>query len=180
MAPSRSRSESSDPASSETAGSDPADPEAESACTGEVVLAIPALTEYVSLVRLVVSSAVQVHPCIDPDRIEDLQVAVSEATTNAIRSHESSGTNAQIRVTCNVAEDHIEVIIRDYGEGFDPDALPVLPEPGSPERLLHESGMGLRLMRMLADETEIYPSSSGTCVRLVFHGTKRHRAVMGR
>ena len=158
---------------------DPASPEADIAYTGEVVLAIPALTEYVSLVRLVVASAAQIHPYIDPERIEDLRVAVSEAATNAIRSHESTGTTAQIRVTCNVAEDHIEVIIRDHGKGFDPDALPDLPEPGSPERLLHESGMGLRLMRMLADETEIYPSSSGTYVRLVFLGTKRHRAVWG-
>ncbi len=175
MTQSRDRFESSNPVGSEPAGSDP-----EGTYTGEVVLAIPALTEYVSLVRLVVSSAAQIHPCIEPERIEDLRVAVSEATTNAIRSHESSGTTAQIRVTCNVAEDHIEVIIRDYGKGFDPDALPDIPEPGSPERLLHESGMGLRLMQMLADETEIYPSSSGTYVRLVFHGTKRHRAVLGR
>lgn len=160
--------------------SDPGNSEADSAYTGEVVLAIPALTEYVSLVRLVVSSAAQIHPYIDPERVEDLRVAVSEATTNAVRSHESSGTTAQIRVTCNVAEDHIEVIIRDHGKGFDMDALPDLPEPGSPERLLHESGMGLRLMQILADETEIYPSSSGTYVRLVFHGTKRHRAILGR
>ncbi|MDE0699182.1 MAG: ATP-binding protein [Acidimicrobiaceae bacterium] len=159
--------------------SDPPTPDADSTYTGEVVLAIPALTEYVSLVRLVVSSAAQIHPYIDPERIEDLRVAVSEATTNAIRSHESSGTTAQIRVTCNVAEDHIEVIIQDHGKGFDLDALPDLPDPDSPDRLLHESGMGLRLMQMLADETEIYPSSSGTYVRLVFHGTKRHRAVMG-
>ena len=159
--------------------SDPASSDADSTYTGEVVLAIPALTEYVSLVRLVVSNAAQLHPYIESERIEDLRVAVSEATTNAIRSHESTGTTAQIRVICNVAEDHIEVIIRDHGKGFDLDTLPDLPEPDSPDRLLHESGMGLRLMQMLADETDIYPSSSGTYVRLVFHGTRRRRAIMG-
>ena len=146
---------------------------------GEVVLTIPALMEYVSLVRVVVVGAAQIHPEIKSDRVEDLRVAVSEATTNAIRAHERTGTTDQISVTCNVAEDQIEVVIRDQGTGFDPDALPHLPEPDSPERLLHESGMGLRLMRMLADETEIYPSSSGTYVRLVFNAAKRHRAILG-
>lgn len=147
--------------------------------TGEIVLEIPAQTEFVSLVRLVVSGAAQLHPDIGPERVEDLRVAVSEATTNAIRSHERVDSAAQIQLTCNVTEDQIEVTVRDRGSGFDPDNLPILPDPGSPERLLHESGMGLRLMRMLADETEIRPSSSGTCVRLVFYGSKRNRAAVG-
>ena len=154
-------------------------PSAGDFCGGEVVLAIPAQTEYVSLVRVVVAGAAQTHPDIESDRVEDLRVAVSEATTNAIQAHQLTGATDQIRITCNVADDQIEVVIRDHGTGFDPDAVPLLPEPDSPERLLHESGMGLRLMQMMADETEIYPSSSGTYVRLVFRGVKRHRAISG-
>lgn len=154
-------------------------PDSAAAYAGEVVLEIPAQMEFVSLVRLVVSGAAQLHPDMGPDRVEDLRVAVSEATTNAIRSHEGVDSAAQIRLACSVAEDQIEVTVRDRGKGFDPDALPNLPDPDSPERLLHESGMGLRLMRMLADETEIRPSSAGTCVRLVFYGSKRSRAVVG-
>ena len=90
-----------------------------------------------------------------------------------------SDSAALIQLTCNVTEEQIEVAIRDHGKGFDLATLPNLPDPDSPERLLHESGMGLRLMRMLADETEIRPSSTGTCVRLVFYGSKRNRAVVG-
>ncbi|MCQ3806516.1 MAG: ATP-binding protein [Acidimicrobiaceae bacterium] len=155
-------------------------PDSAAAYTGEVVLEIPAQMELVSLVRSVVSGAAQLHPCFEPERVEDLRVAVSEATTNAIQSHQGVDSAAQIRLTCNVTEEQIEVTIRDHGKGFDPDALPRLPDPDSPERLLHESGMGLRLMRMLADETEIRPSSSGTSVRLVFCGSKRSRAAVGR
>ena len=147
--------------------------------TGEVVLEIPAQIEFVSLVRLVVSAAAQLHPDVASDRVEDLRVAVSEATTNAVQSHDGVDPDAQIQLTCNVTEDQIEVTVRDHGRGFDPDALPNLPDPDSPERLLHESGMGLRLMRMLADETEIRPSSTGTCVRLVFYGSERSRAEPG-
>ncbi len=145
---------------------------------GEVALEIPALMEYVALVRSVVSSAAKLHPYIPPERAEDLRVAVSEATTNAIRSHQSAGTAAQVHLTCNVTEDQIEVTVRDHGNGFDPESLPSLPDPGSPERLLHESGMGLRLMRILADEMDIRPSSSGTYVSLVFYGTERPRTIM--
>lgn len=157
----------------------PKNPDSAAAYTGEVVLEIPAQMEFVSLVRLVVSGAAQLHPNIESERVEDLRVAVSEATTNAIRSHEGADPDAQIQLTCNVTEDKIEVTVRDHGKGFDPDALPNLPDPDSPDRLLHESGMGLRLMRMLADETEIRPSSTGTCVRLVFYGSKRKRAAVG-
>lgn len=155
----------------------PSDPAA--AYTGEVVLEIPAQMEFVSLVRLVVSGAAALHPDVGSERVEDLRVAVSEATTNAIQSHERVDSAAQIRLTCKVAEDQIEVTVRDRGKGFDPDALPNVPDPDSPERLLHESGMGLRLMRVLADETEIRPSSSGTCVSLVFYGSARRRAAVG-
>ena len=154
-------------------------PDPAAAYTGEVVLEIPAQMEFVSLVRLVVSGAAALHPDVGSERVEDLRVAVSEATTNAIQSHERVESAAQIRLTCKVAEDRIEVTVRDRGKGFDPDALPNVPDPDSPDRLLHESGMGLRLMRMLADETEIRPSSSGTCVRLVFYGSARRRATVG-
>lgn len=136
---------------------------------GDVDLEFPAQMEYVSLVRLVVSGAAQLHPRLSSERIEDLRVAVSEATTNAIRSHEASGSTAQISVNCKVGEDRIEAIICDHGQGFDLESLPPLPEPDSPDRLRHESGMGLRLMRMLADDIEIEPSKSGTCVRIVFN-----------
>lgn len=148
--------------------------------TGEVNLTIPSLMEYVSVVRSVVSSTAQLHPGMKPARIEDLRVAVSEAITNAVRSHQSAGASANISVNCRVADDHIEIIVRDQGKGFDLDSLPNMPEPESPERLLHESGMGLRLMRMLADEAEIKPSASGTYVRLVFKATKRGRTIVGR
>ena len=49
-------------------------------------------------------------------------------------------------------------------------ALPIfrsLPDAESPKRLEHESGLGISLMRRLADETTIETSVDGTVVRLV-------------
>lgn len=143
--------------------------------TGKIVLEIPARTEFVSFVRVVVATAAELEPHMDTERIDDLRVAVSEATTNAIEAHVNNDSTDRIRVQCNLAEDQVAVVIHDGGVGFDPDDLPELPPPESPERLLHESGLGVPLMRMLADESEIISNESGTEVRLVVYSSRRRR-----
>jgi serine/threonine-protein kinase RsbW len=143
--------------------------------TGEIVLEIPARTDYVSFVRVVVAAAAELEPHMDAERIDDLRVAVSEATTNAIDAHVSHDSTDRIRVQCNLAEDQVAVVIHDEGVGFEPDDLPELPPPESPERLLHESGLGVPLMRMLADEAEIVSHEGGTRIRLVVYSSRRRR-----
>jgi len=142
---------------------------------GEIVLEIPARTEYVSLVRVVVAAAAEIEPDMASERIEDLRVAVSEATTNAIEAHDLHGVSDRIRIQCNLADDEIAVVVHDQGMGFEPDEVPELPEPDSPERLLHEGGLGVHLMQMLADESEISATDHGTDVRLVVYSSKRRR-----
>ena len=142
---------------------------------GELVLEIPARAEYVSLVRVVVAAAAELEPDIDADRIDDLRVAVSEATTNAIEAHATTGTDDRIRIQCNLADDEVAVVVHDEGVGFDPEGLPALPEAHLPARLEHESGLGVSLMRMLADESEITSGDEGTDVRLVVWSSKRRR-----
>ncbi|MEZ5168124.1 MAG: ATP-binding protein [Acidimicrobiales bacterium] len=142
---------------------------------GEIVLEIPARSEYVSLVRVVVAAAAEIEPDMDSDRIDDLRVVVSEAATNAIEAHGLHGLTDRIRIQCNLADDEVVVVVHDRGMGFDPSDVPELPEPGSPERLLHESGLGVHLMRTLTDESEISSDEGGTDVRLVVYSSKRRR-----
>jgi serine/threonine-protein kinase RsbW len=142
---------------------------------GEIVLEIPAGKEYVSLVRSVVAAAAEIEPDMAAERIEDLRVVVSEATTNAIEAHGLHGLTDRIRIQCNLADDEIVVLVHDEGMGFDPSELAVIPEPDAPERLLHESGLGVHLMQMLADESEFTSGDSGTDVRLVLYSTRRRR-----
>jgi serine/threonine-protein kinase RsbW len=142
---------------------------------GEIVLEIPARTEYVSLVRVVVAAAAEIEPDMDSDRIEDLRVAVSEAATNAIEAHDLHGVSDRVRIQCNLADEEVAVVVHDQGMGFEPDEVPQLPEPDTPERLLHESGLGVHLMQMLADESEISATETGTVVRLVVYSSKRRR-----
>jgi len=145
------------------------------AMSGEIVVEIPARTEFVSFVRVVVATAAELEPHMDSDRIDDLRVAVSEATTNAIEAHVHHDTTDRIRVQCNLAEDQVAVVIHDEGIGFEPDELPELPPPESPERLLYEAGLGVPLMQLLADESEIVSDEDGTDVRLVVYSSRRRR-----
>jgi serine/threonine-protein kinase RsbW len=134
---------------------------------GIVELLVPARPEYLQLVRAVVGEAAAVDSNLDPERIADLRLAVSEAVTNAIEAQVSSGVADRIVVRCNLAAAQIEIEVTDRGTGFDPDHVRSLPDVESPERLEYESGLGLSLMRQLADETSIETGIDGTAVRLV-------------
>ena len=108
------------------------------------------------------------------DRVADLRLVVSEAVANAIRAQERLGIPDRVTIRCNFAKSFIEVEVTDRGRGFDPDQVPSLPPVEDPERLDHESGLGLSLMRELADETVIESGPGGTAVRLVVqYGDRR-------
>lgn len=132
-----------------------------------VELEIPARPDFLSLARLVITGAANIEPSFSDDRIEGLRIAVSEAVTNAIEAHASVGARERVVLRCDLAEDRIEVEVIDRGAGFDPDQAVAAPAPEHPDRLLHEGGLGLPLMRQLVDETEFRASPSGTVVRLV-------------
>ncbi len=138
--------------------------------TSGIRLVIPAQPEYLSLVRAVVAAAAALDPGLGDDRIEDLRIAVSEATTNAIEAHANLGSRERITIRCDLAEDRIEVEVEDHADPhFD---IGELDSPGAldrPGRLEYEGGMGIPLMRVLADEMKIRSLDHGTAVQLVVY-----------
>ncbi len=135
----------------------------------EVKLEIPARPEFLSLVRTVVAAAANIESDFRDDRVEDLRIAVSEATTNAIEAHQLIGLDNRISVRARVSDESIEVVVRDQGKGFDRSELEQMPEPDSPDRLNFENGLGITLMETLADESDISSTDEGTTVRLVIY-----------
>lgn len=135
--------------------------------TDEVVLRVPAKSDYVALVRVVLAAAAAIDPNSRDDRIDDLRVAVSEAVTNAVESHRAAGTDSHVEVRCLTTGHKVEVTVRDRGPGFDPDDVPVVPDAESPDRLFFEHGLGIPLMRRLVDKTDIESGDEGTLVRLI-------------
>lgn len=143
----------------------------------EVELEIPARPEYLSLARQVVAAAAALEPTFRDERIDDLRVAVSEATTNAIEAHADMSSDERIVIRCNLGDDRIEVEVVDQGLGFDAGEVLAVPDAASPSRLDFERGLGIPLMRVLADEADITSDEGGTAVRLVVYTPAVRRAA---
>jgi len=135
-----------------------------------VELFIPPLPEYLQLVRAVVGATAGVgredELSPDPSRVADLRLVVSEAVTNAIEAQLSIGANDRIYVWCRPDQRQTVVEVADRGPGFDPSSVPDLPPVEDEERLDHESGLGLSLMKRLADGAVVETGPGGTIVRL--------------
>lgn len=138
---------------------------------GEVVeLEIPPTMEYLDLARVVVSAAASVDPSFAPARVADLRLAVSELCANAIESQQRLGRAEPLTVRCILDDDRVTIEIEDHGGGFDPDALDPLPAVTDPTRLERERGLGIPLVRGLADDVQFLVKDDGTTVRFVlFH-----------
>lgn len=116
----------------------------------EVELHLPPDVQYVGLARLVVTVAARQAGMAD-ERVEDLKIAVSEATTNAIRAHLQAAQPGPVVLSFGLAPgDTFGVTIVDTGPGFDP--LP--PEAQDQREWTDESGLGVTLIRGLADDVE--------------------------
>jgi anti-sigma regulatory factor (Ser/Thr protein kinase) len=101
-------------------------------------------------------------PGLGAARRDDLKVAVTEACSNAIDAHRAAWGDGPVYVRCNMLEDAVAVEIVDQGAGFDPDEVAALPAATDPRRLRHESGLGIPLMRTLADDVAFIPVPGGT------------------
>jgi anti-sigma regulatory factor (Ser/Thr protein kinase) len=135
-----------------------------------VELEIPARPAYLSLVRLIVDATIgSLAPGLSAARLDDLKIAVTEACANAIESHEAIYADGPVTVRCAVDDASVTVEVIDRGRGFDPDRVERLPAATDPRRLRHESGLGIPLMRTLADEVTFRAAGEGTAVSLTVY-----------
>lgn len=132
----------------------------------EIQIEIPPRLDYLAVVRLVVATAAALDPPLPDSRLDDLRLAVTEACSNAIKAHRPDAADEPVIISCHLEDDRFQVDIRDRGPGFDPDALAALPEASDPQRLQHESGLGIPLIRVLTDEVTFEPAADGTIVSM--------------
>ncbi len=92
--------------------------------------------------------------------LDDLKLAVGEATCNALRYGCPTG-NETIHVTCTREGNRFSVRVTDPGPGFDPESIPQVSQGE-----LAEGGRGIFFMRCLMDEVNFH-FSGGTTVELV-------------
>jgi len=92
-------------------------------------------------------------------RRRDIQLAVGEAATNAVK-HGSPGLHGSFTVSCLGTPERFSVSVSDNGPGFEPDDLLSLEDA-----LLLECGRGVHFMRAVMDEVS-FCFDGGTTVRM--------------
>lgn len=98
----------------------------------------------------------------DEETREQVNLAVIEAGTNAIKHGNKENPNKRTRFEFIVQPDKLTVVVQDQGTGFDRQKV---ANPLDPENLLRSSGRGIFLMEACMD-TVTY-ENSGTIVRMV-------------
>ncbi len=131
---------------------------------GEIVLSIPSEDRFVYLLDLVVSYVAKEME-FDEETTEQVNLAIIEAGTNAIRHGNRNDPEKTALFRFCLDADKLTVFVKDCGSGFDPEEV---GDPLSPENFMKPCGRGIFLMRALMDEVEYdVDESTGTEVRLV-------------
>jgi serine/threonine-protein kinase RsbW len=120
-----------------------------------VRLSIPAKAEYITLGRLALTAIAHVRP-FSEETLNDLKLALTEACTNSVRHAYREGRAGTVEIVYQIAPDRLVVEVTDDGQGFDPPAL-----AGDGNGDLSEGGLGIAIIRALADEVEIGARESG-------------------
>ena len=120
-----------------------------------VRLTIPAKAEYITLGRLALTAIARVRP-LSEETLSDLKLALTEACTNSVRHAYREGRAGTVEILYQIEPDRLVVEVADDGQGFEPADL-----GGRGNGDLSEGGLGIAIIRAVADEVEIDERESG-------------------
>ena len=123
----------------------------------KIEVSIGSALEYLDLVQTVTDSITNFMG-FDEDTAHWIGMSVRESVTNAIQHGNRLDQNKKVDIRFEIAPDHLEIFVRDQGNGFRIDDL---PSPLDPENLLKPSGRGIFYIRSFMDEVEFRPHSQG-------------------
>jgi serine/threonine-protein kinase RsbW len=125
-----------------------------------VRLRVPARAEYIALARLALSGLADIVALSD-EVLADLKLALTEAVSNSVR-HAYADGRGSVSIVYELSEGALAVEVVDDGKGFDPERPPALEEE------LTEGGLGIAIVRTIADEFELHSSPGVRGSRLRF------------
>lgn len=128
-----------------------------------VRLTIPAKPEYITLSRLALSGLARVR-ALPEETLADLKLALTEACSNSVR-HAYEDGEGHVAISFELRDDRLIVEVADDGTGFDADAAST---NGDGDAELSEGGLGIAIIRSIADEVEIGGGPDGRGSRLRF------------
>jgi serine/threonine-protein kinase RsbW len=128
-----------------------------------VRLRIPAKPEYVALGRLALTGLARAR-ALPSDTIADLKLALTEAVSNSVRHAYGTRGEGQVDIRYELRSDAVVIEVLDDGDGFDPEEAPSFEGDE-----LSEGGLGIAIIRSIADEVEIEsrPGVRGSRLRFV-------------
>ena len=127
-----------------------------------VRLRVPARAEYIALARLALTGLADIV-ALPEEALADLKLALTEAVSNSVR-HAYAGGAGFVSIGYELTGDALAVEVVDDGRGFDPDRPPSLEGDE-----LTEGGLGIAIIRTIADEFELQsqPGVRGSRLRFV-------------
>jgi len=126
-----------------------------------VRLTIPARAEYITLCRLALTGIGRLRELSD-ELLADLKLALTEAASNSVRHAYEDTDTGVVEISYVLHPDRLVIEVIDDGEGFDP-----AEAAGQPDEL-SEGGLGIAIIRAIADDVEIGAQPGGKGSRLRF------------
>lgn len=145
--------------------------------TRVVELKIPGELGYERVAREA-AAAVARRLGFSPERIKELQTAVDEACTNAIRHGSKSDARMKVVVVLSADEDKLDILVKDPGAGDSPPTDVVAPDiEAQVEGRSPTGGLGLWLIRQMVDEAYFVEDdeSGGNQFRMIIYRTTDER-----
>lgn len=130
----------------------------------KISLTLPGNLKFLSLPTLVAREICELIDIENKDKDISwaIEVAISEAVTNAIKYGCKDNGNGIIKIEFILWSDRIEINILDWGNGFE------LEEIGKPDfSTAKESGYGLYIMREVMDEMTYRREESHNILKLI-------------
>jgi serine/threonine-protein kinase RsbW len=126
-----------------------------------VRLRIPARAEYITLCRLALTGIARLRALSD-ELVADLKLALTEAASNSVRHAYGDKDVGIVEISYELLPDRLVIEVTDDGEGFE--------SVSAREDLdgLSEGGLGIAIIRAIADEVEIGTQPDGKGSRLRF------------
>ena len=126
-----------------------------------VRLTIPARAEYITLCRLALTGIARLREPSD-ELLADLKLALTEAASNSVRHAYGDKDAGVVDISYQLFSDRLVIEVTDEGEGFDP------AEAEGSAAELSEGGLGIAIIRAIADEVEFGARPGGKGSRLRF------------
>jgi serine/threonine-protein kinase RsbW len=128
--------------------------------TRAIRLTIPAKAEYITLGRLALTGLSRLRP-LGEETLADLKLALTEACSNSVR-HAYGSHEGAVEILYELHDDRLAIEVVDDGAGFGDTRV---HEAGDD---LVEGGLGIAIIRAIADEFELGPRNGGRGSRLRF------------